>query len=154
MVAHWITTLGWKEDRDELLFGEIRKLSKIRERRHKGMDERHENIAVSLEDLIEKLIAEHHNGDNKLTPKDVAALAKSLEVIQGVQKTSHGEAKGKVQHEHQHWLGTDQAMEGAAEMLSDLFGSAPETAPRLPDGNTMDAEFEVLDDAEDGPHGS
>lgn len=157
IVTAWITQYGWQERRAEITFNKFCDLQEIFKKRSKSLDLRQDNIAYSLENILEEFIHDHASGDKtkRLAPKDLQTLISCLQSLQGIRRLAHDRATTKTEVNNRIEFDTGDNM---IKMIASLVGSSPDGKPALLEDNeytftditpATDVEFEVLDEQED-----
>lgn len=92
IVERWIVIYGWEEERDRRLFNKWNRLNKLSQRLSPNTDERHDRIAGTIEQVIERMLQQHQDGGG-LSPKDVATMASTLKTTQEIRRTVRNRQK-------------------------------------------------------------
>lgn len=91
-IERWIVNFGWEEERDRRLFNKWNRLNKLSQRLSPNTDERHDRIAGTIEQVIERMLQNHQDGGS-LSPKDVATMAQTLKTTQEIRRTVRNRQK-------------------------------------------------------------
>lgn len=159
VVTRWVVLFDWQEERDAILFKHFRKAHNA-QRRSKNLDERHDRIAGTMEECVERLLHKHLDPKDEFTlgPKDMNGLARAIRELQGVRRIVHDKPTQKVDVNKTLTLDTDGSFKNMSKMVESLFGDTPRINPprnhqlevSFP-GGVQDAEFETIlnDEAEE-----
>lgn len=151
IVRGWVVQFDWKERRNRQLYDKFCSLQDLRERKQKGLDERHDRIASSMEDIIEDMINGHYQ-EQKLTSRDIGTLTKALGGLQSIRRVAHDKAVAKTESKHTIALDAKETFEGMTSLIRGVLGSVPsiesEPIKQIPSmiKDAMDIEFEVKDE--------
>lgn len=93
VVSRWVLCFGWDEERDRRLFEKFRTVSGVEKMYSTSLAERHERIAGGIEQVTERILQRHANGENgaTLNPRDLKTLASTLKDTQEIRRTARGE---------------------------------------------------------------
>lgn len=153
VVQRWVVLFDWRGRRDEHLFGRFCKAREIMEKRGLSLDERHDRIALTLEETLERMLHKHEDPDDDfmLHPKDLKMLVSALRDSQHVRRVAHGKDVQKVSVDKHITLDASRSMGAMVSMMEDLFGEKPKltstplkqiTATTIPE--IVDAEFDEV----------
>lgn len=142
IVRSWVVQFDWKERRNEILYSKFCDLREIQLKKGGKLDERHDRIAASVEDIIEDMITKHARGDGELNAKDIGALVKAIQSLQTVRRTIHSKPAQKTETVKKIELDTSDNFNNMAMMLSGMFGAVP-TVERI-----KPAEVKLIENTE------
>jgi hypothetical protein len=155
IIEQWVLHVDWKERRNKMLYEQFCSLQELREKRKQDLDDRHDRLALGLEDTIESMLHDHHSRDSDycLDPRDIGALAKAVSTLQGVRRTAHGKA-GQVQEHHKKiTFESSDGFDNMTSMIAGFFGVQKELPDNQPEQlaitDAKDVEFEVLDSSQE-----
>jgi hypothetical protein len=150
VIEQWIMLFDWKEMRHKALFEKFVELREIRERRKEQLDDRHDRIALTLEETIESMLHDHNSRDSDfaLMPRDISALAKAVSVLQGVRRVAHNKASPVQESRRTIAFESADAFGNMESMIAGFFGATPKAiegpSKQLDISEAKDAEFEVI----------
>ena len=142
IVDRWANIFAWDEERDRRLFESFRKVASIDGKYGKNLGERHDRIAGSIEQVAERLLHQHQNGEIALDPRALATLASTIKQTQEIRRTARGESVKKEEKEVQINVNMPQSFERIAAAMTDAYET-----PKLASVKTRQIQVKVGEDA-------
>lgn len=91
VIDRWALCFSWDEERDRRVFEQFRKMRGAEKLYGEDVGKRHDRIAGSIEQVAERMLQQHANGNTVLSPRDVNTLASTIKSTQEIRRTSRGE---------------------------------------------------------------
>jgi hypothetical protein len=125
---------GWEEERDKRLFANFRTINKLAEKVAPNVDERHDRIAGTIEQAIERILHGHFDGQ-AVAVNDLKRMSEVLKTTVEIRRTIRGKkgTTSEVVNTHRFEVPDEGATDQLARALTHALGSS------------KDAEFEVKD---------
>jgi len=136
-IERWCRLFGWEEERDRREFAQFRR---VRENFSPHTDERHDRIAASIEQEMERCIHKAQQDGEEMSPKDLSILASVLKSTMGVRRT----VRGKSGPADEKKVDVNINMPENLERLANALGHAVDPlAIKLPEVKRIGVEVEV-----------
>ncbi len=160
IILRWVANFNWRERRARINFKLFQKLEEIRDRKKANFDQRHDRLASTLEGVIEDILVGHYNGKEKLAPKDLDSVARAIERMQRVRRTTIDEPTDKIEQtlrieggfEQTLVLDTTESFDNATEAIAQMIGVRRAKKSQIAIGDAVDAEFEIISDSQVKEH--
>ena len=128
IVDRWALIFSWDEERDRRLFDQFRTIAGTDQIYGKNIAQRHDRVAGSIEQVAERLLQKHTNGEITLSTQDLGRLAATIKATQEIRRTSRNEDVRRTEERKD--INVNISIPHAAERIASALVSAT-SRPRL-----------------------
>lgn len=126
-IDRWALIFGWEEERDRRLFEQFRRFTGGGSKYGANLGERHDRIAGNIEQVAERILHQHQNGELNLSPRDLSVVASIIKTTQEIRRTARNENISKKEAEVTVNFNMPQAAERLSAALVDAYNEPKPT---------------------------
>ena len=121
IVDRWVLLFSWSEERDRRLFEKFKSITGASQFLAEDLNRKHDKIAGSIEQVVERFLQRTSDGKETLTPKELSSITSILKATQEIRNTARGVTKKGNSAELNVNVRIPAAMEKVASAMVDAF---------------------------------